>query len=54
MYYWSALLLFTHKLHYLQTFWEFTACQGIRTYLCTKFQTCISYGFGIQTEERER
>ena len=57
MYYGSALLLFTRKLHCLQTFWLVPAHWVVRSYLSTKFQTCISYGFGdtgIQTEERER
>ena len=57
MYYGNALLLFTRKLHCLQTFWQVTARRVIGPYLCTKFQTCTSYGFwdtGIQTEEQER
>ena len=37
MYYGSGLLLFTRKLHYLQTFGQVTACYNIGTYLCTKF-----------------
>ena len=56
MYYGSALLLFTRKVHCLQTFWQVTAHGVIGSYLGTKFQTCSSYGFwdtGIQTEERE-
>ena len=57
MYYGSALLLFTHKLHCLQTFWQVNAHWVIEPYLCAKFQACTSYGFwdtGIQTEEQEQ
>ena len=45
MYYGSALLLFTRKVHCLQTFWQVTAHRVIGPYLGTKFQTCIYYGF---------
>ena len=45
MYYGSVLLLFTRKVHCLQTFWQVTARRVIGLYLGTKFQTCISYGF---------
>ena len=45
MYYGSALLLFTHKVHSIQTFCQVTAHRVIEPYLGTNFQTCISYGF---------
>ena len=45
MYYGSALLLFTRKVHCLQIPWQVTAHWVIGPYLGTKFQTCISYGF---------
>ena len=57
MYYGSALLLFTHKLHCLQTFWQVTARRVNEPYFCAKVQTCTPYGFwdtGIQTEEQEQ
>ena len=57
IYYGSALLLFTRKVHCLQTLWQVSAQQVIEPYLDTKFQTCIFYSFWdttIQTEERER
>ena len=37
MYYRSALLLFTRKVHCLQTFWQVTAHQVIGPYSGTKF-----------------
>ena len=52
-----ALLLFTRKLHCLQTFWQVIAHLGIGPYLCAKFQTCSSYGFwdtGFETEQQQQ
>ena len=43
MYYGSAFLLFTRKVHCLKTFWHVTALWVITPYSGTKFQTCISY-----------
>ena len=57
MYYGSELLLFTHKLHCLQTFWQITARWIIGPYFCTKYKAYTSYSFWdtrIQTEEQER
>ena len=39
MYYGSALLLFTRKVHCLQTFWQVIAHRVIGPYLGTKFHT---------------
>ena len=54
MYYGSALLLFTRKVHCLPTFWQVTAHWVIGPFLGTKFQTYSFWDTGIQTKELER